>query len=75
MHFYDHTAYNYIQAVSEDFGMRHIQGLCSEMEDLKNKRGRSQLRYFQADFELDGPWQKCEDGDLLVACMEREEDE
>jgi len=39
-HFYDHTAYNYIHNISEDLGMKHLNGLCTDMEDLTTKKGR-----------------------------------
>ena len=35
IHFYDNTAMNYIQAVSDDLGMNFIEGITAHMEDLR----------------------------------------
>ena len=34
-HIYDHTAHNYIHAISEDLGMKYVEGFSAEMYDLK----------------------------------------
>lgn len=43
IHFYDHTAHNYIHAVSEDLGMRFLGGLPAEMHDLFDDSTREQI--------------------------------
>ena len=46
VHFYDHLAHNYVQAVSEDMGMRFVRGFSAEMEDLMKPEERKQLLLF-----------------------------
>jgi len=46
IHFYDHTAHNYIQAVSEDLGMKFITGCSSKMHDLLEAKGPKELDHF-----------------------------
>ena len=43
MHFYDHTAQNYIHGISEDLGMKFVEGFSAEMEDLLTAENREQL--------------------------------
>ena len=44
--FYDHTAHNYIQAVSEDLGMHYISGYSAAMDDLMKPEERKRLSLF-----------------------------
>ncbi len=46
IHFYDHTALNYIRAVSEDLGMRFIDSFAAEMQDLMEEKKRDELVNF-----------------------------
>ncbi len=46
IHFYDHTAHNYIQAVSEDLGMHFIGSHSPKMNDLLKKEGQVQTDKF-----------------------------
>jgi multimeric flavodoxin WrbA len=46
IHYYDHTARNYIHAVSEDLGMRFSGAFTPEMEDLTKANTRKNLVLF-----------------------------
>ncbi len=46
IHFYDHTAHNYIHAVSEDLGMQFISSFSPKMDDLLHKEGQDQTKQF-----------------------------
>jgi len=46
IHYYDHTARNYIHAVSEDLGMRFAGAFCAEMNDLLRNKMRPMLVSF-----------------------------
>lgn len=46
VHFYDHTAHNYIQAVSEDMGMQHIGGYSADMYELLKTENRRNFLQF-----------------------------
>src|SRR5208337_860704 len=43
IHYYDNLAHNYARAVSEDLGLRYVDGFSAEMEDLRNPLWRKQL--------------------------------
>jgi multimeric flavodoxin WrbA len=48
IHFFDHTAHNYIRAVCEDMGMRYIDFYPAKMEDLlKKEKQESLLNFFR----------------------------
>jgi len=49
-HIYDHTAHNYIHAISEDLGMKYVEGFSAEMYDLNKQEERENLLNFSADF-------------------------
>jgi multimeric flavodoxin WrbA len=49
-HFYDHTAHNYLQAVSEDLGMRYVDGYSAEFNDLLRPDERVQIENFADRF-------------------------
>ncbi|QOR36704.1 NAD(P)H-dependent oxidoreductase [Clostridium sp. 'deep sea'] len=51
-HFYDHTAYNYLLQICEDFNMNIIPGHISDMEDLKRVEGQKNLATFLKEIEL-----------------------
>jgi len=44
--FYDHTAHNYIHAVSEDLGMNYIAGASFHMQDLMKKKTKLKVESF-----------------------------
>ncbi len=46
IHFYDHLAHDYINAVCDDLGMKYIDGFSAEMEDLMEKQERRRLSLF-----------------------------
>ncbi len=46
VHFYDHIAHNYINAVSEDLGMNYIEGFSAEMSDIMKPEWRQQMLLF-----------------------------
>jgi len=50
VHFYDHTAHNYIHGVSEDLGMHYFEGFSAEMEDLLRTKERENLLKFAKNF-------------------------
>ncbi|HBD95413.1 MAG: hypothetical protein A2015_05955 [Spirochaetes bacterium GWF1_31_7] len=45
-HFYDHTAYNYLKQICEEWGMKTIPGHLADMEDLLKKEGQKRLDDF-----------------------------
>lgn len=49
-HFYDHTAHNYLHAVSEDLGMSYVDGYSAEFNDLLRPRERRQILNFSERF-------------------------
>lgn len=50
IHFYDHTAHNYVRGICADLGMRHVGAFAPEMFDLFHEGGRRQLETFARDF-------------------------
>lgn len=46
VHFFDHTAHNYIRAICEDLGMPTLAGFSAEMNDLLKPAGRDALLAF-----------------------------
>lgn len=50
IHFYDHTAHNYIHSVSEDMGALYVRGYSAEMSDLLNPDERENFLGFFRDF-------------------------
>ncbi|HVN52939.1 MAG TPA: NAD(P)H-dependent oxidoreductase [Anaerolineaceae bacterium] len=53
IHFFDHTAHNYIHAICDDLGMRFLGSFSPDMTDLLKEEGRRQLVQFGQQF-LDG---------------------
>ena len=45
-HFYDMTAHRYIQDNCADLGLRYIQGLSADMDDLTTKKGQQEAENF-----------------------------
>lgn len=50
IHFYDHTAHNYLEAISDDLGMRYVTFLSMAMEDLLETEGQEKVRLFGETF-------------------------
>lgn len=46
IHFFDHTAHNYIRDICADLGMRYIDGFPAEMRYLMKEENRAQLLHF-----------------------------
>lgn len=46
IHFYDHTAHNYMQGICEDLGMNFVESFSAEMQDLMDVQERQNLRVF-----------------------------
>lgn len=46
IHFYDHTAQNYIHGICDDLNMNYIKYLSHDMNDLLKERRRKELRNF-----------------------------
>lgn len=53
VHFFDHTAHQYLHAVSEDLGMLFLPGISADMEDLLDPAGRRCLLAFARAFLRD----------------------
>jgi len=50
IHFFDHTAHNYVRAVSEDLGMNFVGSHSCGMHDLLRKEGQGRLLQFAKGF-------------------------
>jgi multimeric flavodoxin WrbA len=50
IHFFDHTAHNYIHAVSDDLKMHYVAAFSPAMNDLTSKMGQQQLLQFGTNF-------------------------
>jgi multimeric flavodoxin WrbA len=50
IHFFDHTAHNYIHAICDDLGMRFVDSFSPDMQDLMKAEGRRQLTQFGQHF-------------------------
>jgi len=50
IHYYDHTAHNYIRAVCEDLNMKYVDGISLDILDLMNEPARGQLTLFAENF-------------------------
>ena len=46
IHFFDHTAHNYIHAICDDLGMHFVESFSPEMEDLLNEQGQIKTTQF-----------------------------
>ena len=49
IHFYDHTAHNYIRGIAEDMGMRYVSFFSAHMQDLFYPEKREAFTHFFAD--------------------------
>lgn len=50
IHFFDHTAHNYVHAICDDLGMRFVDSFSPDMNDLMKEEGRQQLERFGQQF-------------------------
>jgi multimeric flavodoxin WrbA len=50
IHYFDHTAHNYVQAICDDLGMRYVGAFSPEMRDLLKENGRAQTQQFAQRF-------------------------
>jgi multimeric flavodoxin WrbA len=50
IHFFDHTAHNYIHAISDDLDMRYAGAFSAHMQDLLKEEGRKNLKAFIGGF-------------------------
>ncbi len=50
IHFYDHTAHRYMNAVCDDFNMHYTGFFSAEMNDLLSSSGRDELLMFASDY-------------------------
>ena len=50
IHFFDHTAHNYIHAICDDLGMHFIESYSADMVDLLNEKGQLKTAQFGAHF-------------------------
>ncbi|MFL7792202.1 MAG: NAD(P)H-dependent oxidoreductase, partial [Anaerolineae bacterium] len=50
IHFFDHTAHNYIHAICDDLKMRFVNSFSAEMQDLLKDEGRAKLIAFADGF-------------------------
>jgi len=46
IHFYDHTAHNYMRGISEDLGMGVAAEYAADMSDIREPGGREQMDHF-----------------------------
>jgi len=50
IHFYDHTAHNYLHAVCDDLNMGYVGSFSADMSDLMKEKGRAGLLTFADEF-------------------------
>lgn len=50
IHFFDHTAHNYIHAICDDLGMRYVESFSPDMTDLLSEDGRTKTVRFGEHF-------------------------
>jgi multimeric flavodoxin WrbA len=50
IHFFDHTAHNYIHAICDDLQMQFIDSFAADMHDLMKEESREQLAVFGRQF-------------------------
>ena len=50
IHFYDHTAHNYIHAICEDLEMKYLGSFSAGMDDLLKPQGQQKLKLFTKSF-------------------------
>ena len=50
IHFFDHTAHNYLHAICDDLDMKYVGSFSADMTDLLKATERERLRLFAGDF-------------------------
>jgi multimeric flavodoxin WrbA len=50
IHFFDHTAHNYIRGISDDLNMKYVDSFSPEMNDILTEEGRDKLTKFAGHF-------------------------
>lgn len=50
IHFYDHTAHNYMRAICEDLKMKYTEFISARMSSLLKKEGQNELLLFAENF-------------------------
>ena len=50
IHFFDHTAHNYMNAVCDDLNMKYVGSFSADMYDLVKEKERERLLLFAEDF-------------------------
>ena len=50
IHFYDHTAHNYMRAICEDLGMRYADAISLDIIDMMSKERRQDTKVFAKSF-------------------------
>ena len=50
IHFYDHTAHNYMRAICEDLNMKYVDFISAGMSSLPKKEGQQELMRFAENF-------------------------
>ncbi len=46
IHFFDHTAHDFLRATIEDLGMNWLESFSADMEDLLRRRGRANFKFY-----------------------------
>ncbi len=60
-HFYDHTAHNYLQAISEELKLNYLPGFSAEMDDLfKEDRRKLFVQFAEHFFQIINEKRPCE---------------
>jgi multimeric flavodoxin WrbA len=50
IHFFDHTAHNYMNAICDDLDMKYVGSFSAEMYDLLKEKERERLTFFAQNF-------------------------
>ncbi len=50
IHFFDHTAHNYMNAICDDLDMKYLGSFSAAMHDLLSRKGRERLTLFASEF-------------------------
>jgi multimeric flavodoxin WrbA len=50
IHFFDHTAHNYMNAICDDLDMKYLGSFSAAMYDLLSRKGRERLNLFASEF-------------------------
>jgi multimeric flavodoxin WrbA len=50
IHFFDHTAHNYLQGICDDLGMKYVETFSAHMSEMASEGGRKNLQIFADNF-------------------------